>query len=240
MLNSIKLFSCVYTRCQSLSAAPGAVACQAPLSMGGILQAKKVLEWAAIPVSGGSSRPGIKPGPPALQADSLSSGPAGKPVYTVHTHARLYTCAYMRASVYMCVHTGACIHVRTHACACIHVRTCVRLYTSAYTRAPVYMRVHTHLHTYVYTRTCLYTCAYTHARLYTCAYTRASVYMCTHTFAYICVHGHVPVYMCVHACVCIHVCAHTFTPHLGVFFRGFLIQFFNLPCCETDPLSSEF
>ena len=137
MLNSIKLFSCVYTRCQSLSAAPGAVACQAPLSMGGILQAKKVLEWAAIPVSGGSSRPGIKPGPPALQADSLSSGPAGKPVYTVHTHARLYTCAYMRASVYMCVHTRICIHVHTHICihmctrarACIHVCTCVRLYT---------------------------------------------------------------------------------------------------------------
>ena len=39
-------------------------------------------------------------------------------------------------------------------------------------------------------------------------------------------------------CTCVH--AHMFTLHLGVFFLGFLIQeFFNLPCCETDPLSSE-
>ena len=36
----------------------------------GILQAR-ILEWVTIPFSRGSSRPGIEPGSPALQADSL-------------------------------------------------------------------------------------------------------------------------------------------------------------------------
>ena len=62
--------------------------------------------------------------------------------------------------------------------------------------------------------TCTQTCMSARVRLYT---------LCTH--------------MCLYTCVYIH----TLTPHLGVFFWGFLIQeFFNLPCCKTDPLSSEF
>ena len=36
----------------------------------GTLQAK-ILEWVAFPLSRGSSQPGIEPGSPALQADSL-------------------------------------------------------------------------------------------------------------------------------------------------------------------------
>ena len=44
----------------------------------GILQAR-ILEWVAIPFSRGSSRPGINPGSPALQADSLPSKRPGKP-----------------------------------------------------------------------------------------------------------------------------------------------------------------
>ena len=40
----------------------------------GILQ-KRTLEWVAIPLSRGSSRPGIEPRFPALQADSLPSEP---------------------------------------------------------------------------------------------------------------------------------------------------------------------
>ena len=43
-------------------------------SVCGILQAR-ILEWVAIPFSGGSSRPGIEPGTLALQADSLPSEP---------------------------------------------------------------------------------------------------------------------------------------------------------------------
>ena len=70
---------------------------------------------------------------------------------------------------------------------------------------------------------------HTHAR---------SVYTRVHKHARL--HAAVPVH-CAHTHVCVHVCTHAFTPHLGVFFGGFLIQeFFNLPCCKTDPLSSEF
>ena len=47
-------------------------------SVHGILQAR-LLEWVAIPFSRGSSQPGIEPGSPALQADSLSAEPPGKP-----------------------------------------------------------------------------------------------------------------------------------------------------------------
>ena len=41
----------------------------------GILQAR-ILEWVAIP--GDLTNPGIEPGSPALQADSLLSEPTGK------------------------------------------------------------------------------------------------------------------------------------------------------------------
>ena len=43
----------------------------------GILQAR-ILEWVAVPFSSGSSKLGIKPRSPALQADSLLSEPPGK------------------------------------------------------------------------------------------------------------------------------------------------------------------
>ena len=58
------------------SCPPWTVACQAPLSMG-ILQAR-TLECVAMPSSRGSSNPEIKPGSPAMQADSLPSEPPGK------------------------------------------------------------------------------------------------------------------------------------------------------------------
>ena len=45
-------------------------------SVHGILQAR-ILEWVAIPFSRGSPDPGVKPGSPALQADSLPSEPQG-------------------------------------------------------------------------------------------------------------------------------------------------------------------
>ena len=46
-----------------------------------ILQAR-ILEWVAIPFSRRSANPGIEPGSPALQADSLQ-GHQGSPVYSV-------------------------------------------------------------------------------------------------------------------------------------------------------------
>ena len=48
---------------------PWTVACQAPLVQG-ILQAR-ILQWAAISLSGDLPYPGIEPGSPELQADSL-------------------------------------------------------------------------------------------------------------------------------------------------------------------------
>ena len=47
-------------------------------SVHGILQAR-ILEWVAISFSRGSSRPRIEPRSPALQADTLTSEPPGKP-----------------------------------------------------------------------------------------------------------------------------------------------------------------
>ena len=47
-------------------------------SVHGILQAR-ILEWVAISFSGDLPNPGIKPRSPALQADTLTSEPPGKP-----------------------------------------------------------------------------------------------------------------------------------------------------------------
>ena len=64
------------SRCR-LFATPWTAACQAPLSMGFSRQEY----WSGLPCSssGYLSDPGIEPGPPALQANSLPSKPPGKP-----------------------------------------------------------------------------------------------------------------------------------------------------------------
>ena len=61
--------------------------CSPPGSVHGILQAR-ILEWEAIPSPGDLSDPGIEPGSPALQADSLLSEPSGEPL-VVPTHIKL-------------------------------------------------------------------------------------------------------------------------------------------------------
>ena len=48
-------------------------------SVHGILQTR-ILEWVAIPFSRALPDPGIKPWSPVLQADSLPSEPAGRPM----------------------------------------------------------------------------------------------------------------------------------------------------------------
>ena len=49
------------------------------LSMGTVRE--RILKWVSMPSSKGSlSDPGIKPGSPALQADSFSAEPQGKPL----------------------------------------------------------------------------------------------------------------------------------------------------------------
>ena len=76
-------------KCSSLNfqlfVTPWTVAQEAPLSTEVKNSVARILEWVAISFSRGSSQPrdspdpGIKPGSPALQADSLISRPPGKP-----------------------------------------------------------------------------------------------------------------------------------------------------------------
>ena len=72
----LKAFVYALSRFQ-LFETPGTVASQTPQSMG-ILQTG-ILECIAMPSSRESSQPGIKHRPPAMQADSLTSEPPGKP-----------------------------------------------------------------------------------------------------------------------------------------------------------------
>ena len=69
---------------QSCPALRDPVDCSPPgSSVHGISQAR-ILEWAAMPSSGDLPNLGIKPGSPALQADSLPPEPPGKP-YTLYS-----------------------------------------------------------------------------------------------------------------------------------------------------------
>ena len=66
--------------------------CSPPASsVHGNLQAR-IPEWVATPFSRGFSDPGMEPGSPALQADSLLPEPPGKPL--------TYTCTYIHEHVY--------------------------------------------------------------------------------------------------------------------------------------------
>ena len=54
-------------------------------SVHGILQAR-ILEWVVIPFSRGLPNPGIGPGSPALQADSLLPEPPGHLLTSIHPY----------------------------------------------------------------------------------------------------------------------------------------------------------
>ena len=63
---------------------PWTVACQAPLSMG--FSRQEYWRGEPFPFPGDLPNPGIKPGSPALQADSLPSEPPRKPwLLLIHT-----------------------------------------------------------------------------------------------------------------------------------------------------------
>ena len=73
---------CVHAQflsCARLFATPWTVARQAPLSMG----SSREEYWSGLPFPSPRDLPdpGIKSRSPALQVDSLSSGPTGKPTY---------------------------------------------------------------------------------------------------------------------------------------------------------------
>ena len=65
--------------CLTLCDPMDSVACQAPQSMG--FSRQEYWSGLLFPSSGDLSNPGIKPGSPALQADSLPSEPPGKSFY---------------------------------------------------------------------------------------------------------------------------------------------------------------
>ena len=66
------------------------VACQAPLSVG---FSHGILEWVAISFSGDLPDPGIKPGSPALQADSSPTELPGMPGMLLKASQRTMICA---------------------------------------------------------------------------------------------------------------------------------------------------
>ena len=75
-----------------LSATPRTVARQAPLSMG--LSRQGYWNGLPFPPSGDLPNPGIEPGSPELQVDSLPSEPPGKPPPSLKETANRDTAAY--------------------------------------------------------------------------------------------------------------------------------------------------
>ena len=88
----LRHFSCV-----QLFVTPWTVAHQAPLSMGFSRQEY----WSGLPFPspGNLPDPGIKPGSPALQADSLPFEPSGKTYTNTHTHIYTHTHTHISISV---------------------------------------------------------------------------------------------------------------------------------------------
>ena len=66
-----------YFSCVQLSVTPWTVACQAPLSMG--FSGQEYWSRLPFPSSGALPNPGIEPGSPALQADSVATELPGAP-----------------------------------------------------------------------------------------------------------------------------------------------------------------
>ena len=62
---------------------------QAPLTMGFLRQ--KYWSELPFPSPGDFPNPGMEPGSPALQADSLPSDPPGKPVFSIY-HPQINIC----------------------------------------------------------------------------------------------------------------------------------------------------
>jgi len=80
----------------------------------GILQAR-ILEWVAILFSRGDlPNPGIKPGPLALQADSLPAKPPGKP--RLYQYSRTSDNSQMVYLLLESVASNSCMYVSPHIC----------------------------------------------------------------------------------------------------------------------------
>ena len=78
-------------------------------SVHGIFQAR-ILDWTAISFSGDLPDPEIKPGSPALQADSLLHKLPGKP----YTDVCMQTYKYICINIYICIYIYIYIYIYTH------------------------------------------------------------------------------------------------------------------------------
>ena len=102
-LNNYRLCYKKYVKVEVLASQLGPtlcdlMTCSPPgVSVHGILQAG-MLEWVAIPSSGGPPNPGIKPWSLALQADSLPSEPPGKPLKVFAKVYKSNVCLRMNVS----------------------------------------------------------------------------------------------------------------------------------------------
>ena len=95
-LNNITLYMSEWVKSFSrvqLFATPWTVAYQASPSMGFSRQEY----WSGLPFPspGDLPNPGIEPGSPALQTDSLSPEPPGNIYIYIHTHTHTYICIYI-------------------------------------------------------------------------------------------------------------------------------------------------
>ena len=79
-------------------------------SLHGILQAR-ILDWGAISTSRGFPNPGIESRSPALQADSLSSEPWGKPMMSLYAYDIIIP--KLEYIIYLCYYT---IHKNPATC----------------------------------------------------------------------------------------------------------------------------
>ena len=107
-------FSCV-----QLFVTPWTVAHQAPLSMG--FSRQEYWNGLPFPSPGNLPDPGIKPGSPAVQADSLPFVPSGKTYAHKHTHTHIHT------------------HTHTHIFISVSIVHSLSLY--------IYIYIHTHIYT---------------------------------------------------------------------------------------------
>ena len=91
-----------------LCATPWTVACQAPLFMGFSRQEY----WSGLPFPspGDLPNPGIKPGSPALQTDTLPSEPPGKPKDTLESESEVAQSCPILCDPMDCSLPGSSIH----------------------------------------------------------------------------------------------------------------------------------
>ena len=110
------------------SATPRTVAHQASLSM----EFSRQEHWSGLPFPSPEDlpSPGIEPRSPSLQADSLLSGPPGKPyiyickIHIIYIHIWIYVHAYINVHACVCICAYVCVNVCV-LCVFVFMHVCV-------------------------------------------------------------------------------------------------------------------